>query len=163
MSLSVPKPSLLALVVQSLLIIALGVCLFLFVRVIDERESYRKAAAELGTQRQNLQRAIQTLSSYNRFVEEHPFYQRSTGEIQWEKNDEIWVNLAYEDLLVRLQGIYRDDRPFVLDYFSAHIAGVEDVLAQGDGQPKPLQQKSDSTGPKELIFNLQGYFLCPCN
>lgn len=98
-----------------------------------------------------------------KFIDTNPYYQKNLGEPQWEKVDETWVGLPYDQLLSRFSSLYREDRPFILDYFQASLSkdkGESAAVSQGVGGDDMKLEKENQK--KELIFHLQGYYLCPC-
>ena len=123
------------------------------------RSNYNSVIAELNQKKQTLDEAKAKLDSYSKFIDANPFFQRSRASLQWEKNDEVWINLSYEELLTRLTDLYRYDRPFVLDFFSASVTASDVDKA---GQTENSVEKGQGDHEKQLVFHLQGYFVCPC-
>ncbi len=159
MKYDLPKPSIASLIIQCSMVLACAVCLYFFLTAMQTKKSYATAITALNQKQQSLTRAAQQLDKYQQFVAADPFYQCNSKEPQWEKMDETWVDLPYDQLLQRLANLYRPDRPFVLDFFSAslkndQIDGVAKAAPAGDSDGVQQNQK--------LVFNLQGYFLCPC-
>ena len=159
MSYELPKPSPLALFVQSACMIAFAVCLYLFAMAFQTSNHYSIALKELQERKLQLNQACKQVDRYMKFIDSSPYYQNNLGEPQWEKVDETWDDLAYDKLVQRLSSLYRQDRPFILDYFSA-------AIKTEDGQPQDTDQKPQEEMTVEknrkLIFHLQGYYLCPC-
>lgn len=154
-----PKPSLPTLLVQSTAMIALAVCLYLFGTAVQTNKQYNTALKKLEERKLQLNQAYKQVDKYMKFIDTNPYYQKNLGEPQWEKVDETWVDLPYNNLLERFSSLYRDDRPFVLDYFSS-------TLTKESNQPidQTKGNNSDTTElkAKKLVFHLQGYYLCPC-
>ena len=162
MNYDLPRPSMVALISQCLLILACAICLYLFLNAMQTKKSYAAAIIALNQQQQSLIEAARQLDTYRQFVAADSFYQCTTEEPQWEKMAETWVDLPYDQLLKRLSNLYRVDRPFVVDFFSA---GVKDAPIDTAAQATPIGNRGggDSTAQNgRLVFNLQGYFLCPC-
>lgn len=155
----IPKPSVSALLVQSAAMIALAVCLYLFGTAVQTNKQYNSALKQLEERKFQLNRAYNQVDKYMRFVDTNPYYQKNLGEPQWEKVNETWVGLPYNNLLKRFSSLYRDDRPFVLDYFSATLTKENN---QPIGQTKENNGNTTEQQPRKLIFHLQGYYLCPC-
>lgn len=159
MSYDLPKPSIPALLIQSGVMLGFAICLYLFGTAVQTSNQYSTALKQLEERKIQLNRAYKQVDKYMIFIDTNPYYQKNLGEPQWEKVDETWIGLPYNDLLKRFSSLYRDDRPFILDYFSA-------TLTKDDDQPvdQTKENKEDSTEqePKKLIFHLQGYYLCPC-
>ncbi|TKB08224.1 hypothetical protein [Desulforhopalus sp. IMCC35007] len=159
MSYELPKPSPLALCIQCACMIAFAVCLYLFIMAFQTNKHYTVALKDLQERKQQLNHAYEQVDRYMKFIDSSPYYQKNLGEPQWEKVDETWDDLAYDKLVQRLSSLYRQDRPFILDYFSAAIK-TEDSQIQNNEQltqENMVEQKS-----RRLIFHLQGYYLCPC-
>ena len=159
MSYDLPKPSIPALLIQSGVMLGFAICLYLFGTAVQTNNQYSTALKQLEERKIQLNRAYKQVDKYMIFIDTNPYYQKSLGEPQWEKVDETWIGLPYNDLLKRFSSLYRDDRPFILDYFSA-------TLTKDDDQPVD-QTSGKSEGNAEqkatkLIFHLQGYYLCPC-
>jgi galactokinase len=159
MSYELPKPSPLALCIQSTCMIAFAVCLYLFAMAFQTNNHYTIALNELQERKQQLNQAYEQVDRYMKFMDSSPYYQKNLGEPQWEKVDETWDDLAYDKLVQRLSSLYRQDRPFILDYFSAAIK-TEDNQSQDSKQLK--QENMAEQKNRRLIFHLQGYYLCPC-
>lgn len=163
MKYSLPRPSVPALLIQCSIMVLFGLSLFLFISALKSGKNYEEAILQLSHKEQRLSRAGEQLDSYLSYVAVEPYFQRNGEEPQWEKIDEVWEDLSYETLLRRLAALYKPERPFVLDFFSANLksGGAE------NGPPAPGVSSAGSTitGKKRdntLVFNLQGYFLCPC-
>ncbi len=159
MKYDLPKPSMAALIIQCSLVLACAVCLYLFVNALQTKKSYAAAITTLSQNQQSLAQAAQQLDKYRQFVSVDPFYQCNTEEPQWEKTEETWVDLPYDQLLQRLSNLYRADRPFVLDFFSA---GLKDEQIDNAASVAPAGGQDGAPPNRTLVFNLQGYFLCPC-
>ena len=160
MKYDLPRPSMSVLIIQCALVLAFAVCLYLFLTATQSQKNYASAIIELNQKKQSLNKATNQLDRFLKFVSTDPYYQRNTEEPQWEKIDEIWVDLPYNDLLQRLADLYRADRPFVLDYFSASLK--DDKIDTSTGEPATTALVSGEQHNPKLVFNLQGYFLCPC-
>lgn len=162
MKAQIPQPSIPVLLAECTIVLVFAAGLYFFISALMARNDYTIAIHRLNQKRQTMIQAARTVDSYRKFVHTHPFYQRSSGDLQWEKNDEVWINLEYEELLARLSDLYREDRPFILDSFTAGLVS-EIGKAEGEEQGKTGQNKAASdTREKQLTFRLQGYFLCPC-
>lgn len=159
MKYDLPRPSISRLVIQCSLVLACAVCLYLFLTALQTKKSYASAIMELTQKRQSLDQATEQLDKYLKFVAEDPFYQCNSKEPQWEKIDEMWVDLPYPELLQRLADLYRIDRPFVLDFFSASL---KDDKSENSADETTINLSSGPQQNQKLVFNLQGYFLCPC-
>lgn len=159
MSYYLPRPSIPTLMIQSGIMFGFAVCLYLFGTAIQTNNQYNTALQQLEERRLQLNRVYKQVDKYMKFTDTNPYYQKNLGEPQWEKVDETWIGLPYNDLLRRFATLYRDDRPFVLDYFSTS-------LTKDDSQSvDQISAKStDNTEQKatKLMFHLQGYYLCPC-
>ncbi|MFT5700355.1 MAG: hypothetical protein ACI8ZB_003229 [Desulforhopalus sp.] len=159
MSHELPKASPIALFLQSTCMIAFAVCLYLFCTAFQTSSHYDLALKTLQERKLQLNRAYEQVDKYMKFIDSSPYYQKKIGEPQWEKIDETWNGLTYDTLVQRFSDLYRKDRPFILDYFSA-------ALKSEDGQSTDSDTTSskDNAGQKSgrLIFHLQGYYLCPC-
>lgn len=160
MKYDLPRPPMSVLIIQCSLVFAFAVCLYLFLTAMQTQKNYASAIIELNQRKQNLDEATKQLDRYLKFVSADPFYQRNTEEPKWEKIDEVWVDLPYNDLLQRLSDLYQADRPFVLDLFSASLQ--DDKIATSTGEPTATALISGKQHNQKLVFNLQGYFLCPC-
>ena len=159
MKYDLPRPSVSVLIIQCSLVLAFAVCLYLFLTAMQTQKNYASAIVELNQKKQSLNQATKQLDRYLTFISTNPFYQRNTEEPKWEKIDEVWVDLPYNDLLQRLIDLYRTDRPFVLDYFSASLQ--DDKIDTSAGEPATTALISSEQHNQKLVFNLQGYFLCP--
>lgn len=159
MSYDLPKPSIPALLIQSGVMLLFALCLYLFGTAVQTNNQYSTALKQLEERKFQFNRVYKQVDKYIKFIDTNPYYQNNLGEPQWEKVDETWIGLPYNNLLKRFSGLYRDDRPFVLDYFSA-------TLTQDDNQPvDPNNRERDNNAEqkaRKLIFHLQGYYLCPC-
>ncbi len=164
MNYKLPQPSASALLIQCLLMLTFAVCLYLFLSAFQTRQNYDEAILRLEQEKQNLGQAAEQLERYRHFVATEHYYQRSNEVPKWEKIDEQWVELPYDQLLQRLFNLYSSDRPFVLDYFSAEMEGDQaekPPLSAGAGAGAGIERANRQE--KALVFHLQGYFLCPCN
>lgn len=151
-----PKPSPLSLLLQCTCIIGFAVCLYLFGTSYQANSQYKIALQQLEERKLQLNQAYEQVDKYMIFIDTNPYYKKNLGEPQWEKVDETWVGLSYDKLLNRFSSLYREDRPFILDFFSASLEkDREQNSDKGD------DEKSTSKNRK-LIFHLQGYYLCPC-
>lgn len=159
MSYDLPKPSIPGLLVQSSVMLGFAICLYLFGTAIQTNNLYSTALKQLGERKTQLNRAYKQVDNYMDFIDTNPYYQKNLGEPQWEKVDETWIGLPYNDLLKRFSGLYRDDRPFILDYFSATLTQDD---SQAVDQARDKNENSTEQKAKKLIFHLQGYYLCPC-
>lgn len=159
MSYELPKPSPLALFIQSACMIAFAVCLYLFAMAFQTSNHYNIALKELQERKQQLNQAYSQVDRYMKFIDSSPYYQKNLGVPQWEKVDETWDDLPYDKLVQRLSGLYRQDRPFILDYFSAAVKTADGEIQDTEqaAQENMMTEKS-----RRLIFHLQGYYLCPC-
>lgn len=159
MSYNIPKPSISALLIQSAIMLCFALCLYLFGTTVQTNNKYNTALGQLKERQTQLNRAEKLVDKYLNFIETNPYYKKNLGEPQWEKVDEAWVDLPYNSLLTRFASLYRDDRPFVLDYFSATVTQDQDQSAK---QSSSKSNNSADQKNKELTFHLQGYYLCPC-
>lgn len=159
MNYDMPKPSVPALLVQSTAMIALAVCLYLFGTAVQTNKQYNTALKTLEERKLQLNQAYNQVDKYMKFIDTNPYYQKNLGEPQWEKVDETWVGLPYNNLLERFSSLYREDRPFVLDYFSATLTTENN---QSIDQTKGNSGDTTELKAKKLVFHLQGYYLCPC-
>lgn len=156
MSYDLPKPRAFSLTLQCLCMIAFGVCLYLFGNAYQASSQYKVALNKLQQRQQQLNQAYDQVDKYMKFIDTNPYYQKNLGEPQWEKVDEAWVGLSYDKLMERFSSLYREDRPFVLNYFSASL--VKDISMTEDGESRD----EDTAQNRKLTFHLQGYYLCPC-
>lgn len=136
--------------------IGFAICLYLFGNAYQTSNQYRVALNKLQQRQQQLNQAYKQVDTYMKFIDNNPYYQKNLGEPQWEKVDEAWVGLSYEKLMERFSSLYREDRPFILDYFSASLA--KDMSGTGD----VAGTAEDANQERKLTFHLQGYYLCPC-
>lgn len=137
--------------------------IYLVIGALQTDKNYDEAIEKLDRHDRQLDRAKRRIDRYMQFVDNNPFYEHNPGEPQWEKIDETWGELGYEELLHRLEGLYRQDRPFVLDYFSASLGTTDESSQNQDSAPDSPKQTGDiDEEESELVFHLQGYFLCPC-
>lgn len=153
-----PQPSITALLLQSSAMLAFACCLFLFFTAFQTNSRYTVAVQQLKERKLQLNQAYKQVDTYINFIDQNPYYQKNLGEPQWEKIDETWAGLPYDQLLRRFAGLYREDRPFILDYFQASLRTEKNEpadLPRGATGENVIQEK-------ELIFHLQGYYLCPC-
>ena len=162
MKYDIPKPSASTLVAQCSLVLACAVCLYLFLTAFQTKSNYETAILLLNQKKQSLTQATKQLDRYLKYVSEEPFFQRISEEPQWEKTDEVWVEISYKTLLQRLSNLYRIDRPFVLDFFSASLKSETVDNATGKTDDATTDRQNGEQQSKKLVFNLQGYFLCPC-
>lgn len=159
MSYDLPKPSIPALLIQSGIMLGFAICLYLFGTAVQTNTLYETALKQLQERKTQLNRAYKQVDKYMIFIDTNPYYQKNLGEPQWEKVDETWIGLPYNDLLTRFASLYREDRPFILDYFSATLTKDKN---QSVNQTSEENEDSTEQEPKKLIFHLQGYYLCPC-
>lgn len=152
MSYNLPKPSPLSLLLQCLCIIAFAICLYLFGTAYQTNNEYKVALQQLQGRKIQLNQAYEQVDKYMKFIDTNPYYQKNLGEPQWEKVDETWEGLPYDQLVQRFSSLYRDDRPFILDYFSASL----------EKQREQTEDNKETSNKSKLIFHLQGYYLCPC-
>ncbi len=162
MKYDLPRPSASMLIIQCSLVLACAVCLYLFLTAFQTKKNYETAILQLNQQKQSLNQATKQLDRYLKFISEEPFFQRKSEEPQWEKTDEVWVEISYDTLLQRLSKLYRPDRPFVLDFFSASLKGETADNAVSKTDEAATDHLNGEQQSQKLVFNLQGYFLCPC-
>ncbi|MCP3890155.1 MAG: hypothetical protein GY702_14980 [Desulfobulbaceae bacterium] len=163
MNYDLPKPPPGLLLLHSFLISICAVAVYLVMTDFQTSKSYEIALEKLHKRSRQLNHAYERVDQYMKFIDTNPYYRRNLGEPQWEKVDEVWVDLSYDDLLQRFAGLYRQDRPFVIDYFSAtHKGAVKDNLSNESMTQENTIESQDSENSNKLIFHLQGYFLCPC-
>lgn len=163
MNYELPKQSLASLIFQCVCVILFAASLYFCISAYNTTKNYDVAIAKLQKKKRNLQRASSKVEEYLQFVQKSPHY-KTLLEPQWEKVDEVWVDLSYQTLLQRLTELYREDRPFVLDYFGARLDSGDsgDPERTSTPQRRNSQTTEEESQSKKLIFNLQGYFLCPC-
>lgn len=154
-----PTPSAVTLAVQCSVVLLFAFSLYLVLSTFETKKNYGSAITRLTEKKHDLEYATRQVDQYLKFVRNEPFFQRHTAEPQWETIDETWVDLSYNRLQERLTNLYRYDRPFVLDYFSAKLETGETDLPTGTSTTESLSANSS----KKLVFHLQGYFLCPSN
>lgn len=156
MNFDLPRPTGLSVILQSLAMLAFAVCLYLFGSAYQTNKQYSVALNQLDERKQQLNQAYQQVDKYMKFINTNPYYQKNLGEPQWEKVDETWTGLPYDSLLARFSSLYREDRPFILDYFSASLGKSSSTGESVERTEDPSKQN------RKLIFHLQGYYLCPC-
>lgn len=163
MTYDLPKPSPIWILLHCFLLILCGIALFIVLGDVQKKKSYDEALRQLKNRNSQLSQAYQQVDRYMDFIDTNPYYQDNMGEPQWEKIDETWVELSYDKLLERLAGLYRQDRPFVLDYFGASLGGDDTAdPANSSGSNRPQSTSEEEEKSRMLTFHLQGYFLCPC-
>lgn len=167
MSYNLPKPSPASLLLQSIAVIAFVCSLYLFVTAFQTNSRYNVALKQLQERKLQLNQAYKQVDTYMKFIDTNPYYQKNLGEPQWEKVDETWVGLPYDQLLRRFSSLYREDRPFILDYFQASLSNdnKESAVVSQGAVGNDMNQDNEIGKEKEnkkLIFHLQGYYLCPC-
>lgn len=163
MNYNLPKPAPIWLIIQCALIVLCATGIYFVLVDLQMSRNFETALTELENRSSELNRAYEKVDRYMDFVDNSPYYQHNLGEPQWEKIDEVWIDLSYPQLLKRLNSLYRHDRPFVLDYFSASV-GQQNESGQAGKTATTATKQNDDPGSqsKNLTFNLQGYFLCPC-
>lgn len=159
MSYELPKPSAPALLGQSACMVVFAICLYLFGMAFQTSNHYSIALKELHERKLQLNQAYKQVDRYMKFIDSSPYYQKNLGEPQWEKVDETWNDLPYDKLVERLGSLYRQDRPFILDYFSAAVKTEEGQIQDTE---QTTQENMTAEKSRRLIFHLQGYYLCPC-
>ena len=163
MSYDLPKPSLPVIILQSLILIAFAAGLFFVITDIQANRSFEVAIGSLKERNKQLDRASAHLNRYTKYIHGNPLYQKEMGEPTWEKVDETWVDLSYQELIMRLRALNRHDRPFVLDYFSASLQDINSPeVADNEAVAGSADTGALATSDTMLTFHLQGYFLCPC-
>lgn len=161
MNYELPKPNLTSLLLQCICVILFAAGLYLCLSAYNTTNNYNAAIIKLQKKKRTLQRASSKVEEYLQFVEKSPHY-KSLAQPQWEKVDEVWVDLSYQALLQRLTELYREERPFVLDYFGAKLEAENSSGSTNNPQRGNTQATEEGPQAKKLVFNLQGYFLCPC-
>ena len=156
MNSDLPKPSVLSLLLQSMGMVAFAACLYLFGTAYQTNSQYKVALMQLDERKAQLNQAYDQVDKYMIFIDTNPYYKKNIGEPQWEKVDETWVGLPYDKLLDRFSSIYREDRPFILDFFSASLEKDQEQSSDRESDEKSTSKN------RKLIFHLQGYYLCPC-
>ncbi len=155
MSYDTPQPSVTTIILQSIAVVLFGVCLYLFCSALQTGKRYDTALNQLQIRKNELKRADRQVDDFMQFIAANPFFTTRTEEPQWEKIAETWEALPFSALLQRFSHLYREEHPFVLDYFSVS-AGSPGKTTENSAGKQGEQEK------KEPRFTLQGYYLCPC-
>lgn len=160
MNFELPRPSLITVIIQCLIMLACALATYLAVSSITSTRGYDNALLTLQKKERRLNHTLQRLNNYDAFIAESPHFTTLSVGPQWEKVDENWLDLTFETLMQRISGLYREDRPFVLESFSASLE--KKTGKQKGGTNKRSEEQGTEEESRKLVFELRGYFLCPC-
>ena len=142
---------------QFVLIIFFGCSLFFYLQ--GEEISTQLAQRQIFLM-QRKHKVIQTetqLRQYKKALAARSDRLKVPKNIQWEEVNFFWKNIAFKELLHRLDGVYSKKRTFTLEVFTLEKNNGKTSKGKGDNPSGPARRPDDEIG-----FKLKGYYLCLC-
>lgn len=148
------KPTPLVAAFQLILILLFSVGLYMYLQSLRTEKHHRQKLRTIQTRSQQIQATEARLQTYRSYISDKPRLAGIKDNMTWEEVEITWDNVAFSELLYRLNNVYSDDRLFVLKSFS---------FKDNDGTGTPitvaLDEENETTNRK---FELKGYYLCLC-
>jgi hypothetical protein len=151
------KPRLVVAVVQLIVIGLFAVSVYSYLHTVRKRNSYEEKLRTVQIRQSQIVSTEQRLAAYRKYVTGQPRLSGLPEKLKWEEVNLSWKNIAFTELLHRLNNIYTDERVFVLQSFSF----APDVGATGVAGADFASRGADRNGSSEnQQFELKGYYLC---
>ena len=152
------KPSLAALTAQLVAVACCAIGLYSYLQTIRIEQMYQDKIKTVIDRGRQLRRTEDKLQAYQQIIAREARLAATPARLKWEEVAFTWKNIPLSELLHRLDGIYANDRVFVLTSFS--FARDKD-LKQVAVPAKADSGSADDSGLNQQ-FVLKGYYLCLC-
>jgi hypothetical protein len=147
------KPNLVVAVVQLIVIALFAVSIYSYLQAFRKGNVYVEKLRTVQVRQSQITATEQKLASYKKYVSDQPQLSGLPEKLKWEEVNLSWKNIAFTDLLHRLNNLYTTDRIFVLQSFS---------FSSDEGSPGAVLaiRAGDEGAQENRNFELKGYYLC---
>jgi hypothetical protein len=149
------KPTLPVVTLHLIVIGLLAAGLYTCLHTMKICQNLQERIATVQERSRQLRQTEEKLLSYRKFLANQPQLAKTPETLKWEEVSFSWKNIPFSELLHRMDGVYANDRVFVLKSFTfSNDAGTLGISGQvqGSGEGKQANQQ----------FELKGYYLCLC-
>ncbi len=147
------KPRPVAAVVQLLVIALFVMSLYSYLQTVRKGNVYKEKLQTVQVRQSQITATEQKLASYRTYLSGQPQLSGLPEKLKWEEVNLSWKNIAFTELLHRLNNLYTDDRLFVLQSFS--------FSPDAGGAGAAFAPRAGDEGAQEnRNFELKGYYLC---
>ncbi len=148
------KPTPLMAVLQLIVIVCFSIGLYMYLQSLKTEKAYIQNLRTIQNRSQQVTATEKKLAAYRTYIADKPELAAMKDGLVWEEVEIVWQNVAFKELLYRLNSIYSDDRLFVLKSFSfKDSGGVGSPISPPGGEENELANRK---------FELKGYYLCLC-